>query len=187
MIKLYDNENEIWKDIPEYEGIYEASNMGRIRTKEGKTTKTDRHGTRYWKSRILKTRGTNYLTGHRVSLWKDGKPKDWLIARLVALTFLGVPKTKLTVNHKDGNRFNNNINNLEWLTLADNIRHGFDSGLYPQIKITLLNQKNNQMYSFQSLSKASSFLDRNHGYLCKTIKLKRIITNKEGIEFKIIS
>ena len=100
---------EIWKDIPDYEGIYQASTLGNIRTVEGKTTFSVRHGERHWKSRILKGRGDNYKTGRRVSLWKDKKCKDWLVARLVAITFLGKPETNLTVNHKDGNRLNNKI------------------------------------------------------------------------------
>ena len=90
---------ELWKDIPGYEGIYEASTNGRIRTKKSKTTYTEKHGVRTWKSRILKGRGNNKQTGARVSLWKDGKYKDHLVARLIAYTFLGIPDKKLTVNH----------------------------------------------------------------------------------------
>ena len=56
---------ETWKDIKGYEGIYQASSFGRIRTVEGKTTYTERHGVRHWKSRILKGRGNNPVTGAR--------------------------------------------------------------------------------------------------------------------------
>ena len=89
-----DYKNEVWKDIPDYEGLYEASSFGRIRTKEGKTTFTQKRGIRHWKSRIMKGRGNNYSTGSRVGLWKNGKVKDWLVARLVAITFLGKPTTE---------------------------------------------------------------------------------------------
>ena len=69
--------------------------------------------------------------GYRVDLWKDGKPKTFLVARLVATTFLeDLIDTDMTVNHKDGNRLNNNIENLEWLSRADNIRYGFQNGQY---------------------------------------------------------
>ena len=51
-----------------------------------------------------------------MSLWKDGKEKDWLVARLVAMTWIDGYREGLTVNHKDRNRFNNNVDNLEWLS-----------------------------------------------------------------------
>lgn len=163
---------EIWKDIPDYEGIYEASTYGRIRTKEGKTTFTKKHGARVWKSRILKGRGNNYQTGKRVALWKNGKMKDMLVARLVAYTFLGIPKEKMTVNHKNGNRLDNRIENLEWLTLADNIRHGFENDLYPQYKITL-KSKDGSLHKFRSHSQASYWLGRSVGYIHEIIKYNR--------------
>lgn len=171
--------DEIWKDIPNYEGIYEASTCGRIRTKTGKTTLTQRHGVRCWKSRVLKPKGMEPHTGYRVSLWKNGKPQDWLVARLVAMTFLGIPKTGLTVNHKDLNRLNNNIENLEWLSLGDNIRHGFENGAYPQVKIKLIDPKGIEIF-FRSLSQASKFLDRNDGYVSGQIKCNREIRNAVG-------
>ncbi len=176
---------EIWKGIPGYKDIYEASSLGRIRTKEGKITFTERHGVRHWKSRILKYRGENNVMGNRVSLWLNGKSKDWLVHRLVAFAFLGVPRNKLTVNHKNGNRLDNRIENLEWLSLADNIRHGFDTGLYPQIKTTLISE-DGKHYSFRSLSQASKFLNRSHGYLSNGIKKNRIIRDVEGNKYKAL-
>ena len=159
---------EIWKDIPGYEGIYQASNYGEIRTVEGKTTFSKLHGKRVWKSRVLKGRGDNPITGRRVNLWKDGTPKGYLVARLVATTFLGAPPKGFTVNHKDGNRLNNNIDNLEWLSLADNIRHGFATGLYPQTSVTLVSSDSTLM--FRSFAQASKFLGRNKGYISNCVK-----------------
>jgi hypothetical protein len=154
---------EVWKDIPGYEGLYQASNLGNIRTSEGKITGNKRYTTRRWKSRILKGRGDNPKTGKRVSLWKDGKVKDWLVARLVALTFLGTPPDKFTVNHKDGNRMNNNLDNLEWVSLADNIRHGFETGLYhTQKPVTLV--KDGIWLTFRSMAKCDEFLGKHAGY-----------------------
>lgn len=166
---------EIWKDIPNYEGIYQASSEGEIRSVEGKTTYSKLRGERRWKSRILKGRGNNLVTGKRVNLWKDGKCKEWLVARLVAITFLGNPPEGYTVNHKDGNRLNNCIENLEWLSRADNIRHGFNTGLYKNIQnaITLCDDKNT--YNFNSHSEASRFLGRSNGYVNNALKHKRQI------------
>ena len=177
---------EIWKDIPNYEGIYQASNLGNIRTVEGKTTYSVRHGKRHWKSRILKGRGNHYKTGRKVSLWKDNKCKDWLVARLVAITFLGEPKEKLTVNHIDGNRMNNRIDNLEWLSVGDNLRHGFENGLFPQNEITLI--KNGiEIEKFRSMSQCSKFLGKSHGYVSGCYKKgEQYLSSKDGNEYEYL-
>lgn len=171
---------ENWKDIPGYEGIYQASTFGNIRTVEGKTTSNKRYPVRRWKSRVLKGRGDNPKTGKRVNLWKDGKPKDWLVARLVAITFLGNPPEGFTVNHKDGNRLNNNLDNLEWLSLADNIKHGFANGLYPTkaVKLTCVNKP--EVFVFASMSDCDRFFKRHKGYTSAAIINNRWIYDAEG-------
>lgn len=178
-------DEEKWKDIPGYEGIYQASTFGRIRTAEGKVTYTEKHGVRHWKSRILKTRGKQE-SGYRASLWKDGKPKDWLTARLIATTFLGIPDLEMTVNHKDGNRFNNNIENLEWLSLADNIRHGFDTGLYSkqEHKIKLISTSKKE-YKFKSKAEACRFLGRTHSYINDCLKRNTKVKDDKGNVYRI--
>lgn len=178
---------EFWKDIPGYEGIYQASSAGRIRTAEGKTTFTKRHGTRHWKSRILKGRGDDPRTGKRVNLWKNGKPKDFLVARLVASAFLGEPKEGLTVNHKDGNRLNNEIENLEWLSLADNIRHGFENGLYHnQISIKITRAVDGRQFSFRSMAELDRFLKRAAGYTSNKIKKScYTLTDQNGFFYTV--
>lgn len=173
---------EIWKDIPEYEGLYQASNLGRIRTHKDKTTYTERHGVRKWKTRIMKGRGNNKVTGSRVGLWKDGKVKDFLVARLVALTFLGKPITdKNTVNHINGNRLDNRVDNLEWLSLADNIRHAFDTGLMPCKKIKVFNDK--EEHVFISKTRAGIYFGFNHGYISSLIKRGKNSFNKNGVKY----
>lgn len=161
---------EIWKDIPDYEGIYQASNLGRIRTAPDKTTYTELRGIRHWEMRIMKGRGNNKHTGARVGLWKNGKCKDWLVARLVAITFLGQPSAdKNTVNHINGNRLDNRLENLEWLSLADNIRHAFDTNLNSQnIIITLV--RGDEERTFRSFCMASKFLGKSNGYVSFTLK-----------------
>lgn len=166
---MENQELEVWKDIPGFEGIYQASSFGRIRTCNGKTTFTKFHGIRKWKQRILRYKGENQQTGYRVTLWKNGKSKDYLVARLVALTFLGI--SDLTVNHIDGNRFNNKIENLEWCSLSENIRKGFETGLYKnQKKVLLINKKTGEKIVFRSLSQGDIFLKKNHSYLSDKIK-----------------
>ena len=123
---------EIWKDIPNYSG-YQVSNLGRVRT-YNKTTYTEKHGIRHWKNRILKQKlqqRENKRKDYRVELWNEGKHKTFLVARLVAFTFLNkdINNSKLTINHIDGNSANNNIDNLEIVTLKENIQHAFNNNL----------------------------------------------------------
>lgn len=174
-------EDEIWKDIPDYEGIYQASNKGRIRTAPNKTTFTKLHGERHWTVKILKGRGNNKTTGARVALWRNGSRKDWLVARLVAMTFLGSPKNSDTVNHINGNRLDNRIENLEWLSLADNIRHAFDTGLMPYKKIKLYNKDCELV--FRSLSMASKYIGRGSSYISACLKSNSKIKDKQGNEY----
>lgn len=180
---------EVWKDIPNYEGLYQASSMGRIRTCENKVTSNARYPKRVWKSRVMKGRGDRYATGKRVSLWKDGKPKDYLVARLVATTFLGEPPKNYTVNHKDGNRLNNSIENLEWLSLEDNVRHAFATGLMHRVQkdIVLRDDTSGEVFEFASYAACSRFLGRNHGYVSGKVKKKQnIVTADTGKDFRVL-
>ena len=184
-------ENEIWKDIQGYEGLYQVSNLGRIRSVDGKVTYTERHGKRTWKGRILKGcyGECSYVKGYSVTLYKDGKPKDFLVHRLVLQTFNPTNDLNLTVNHIDGNRLNNNLNNLEWLTLEDNIRHAFENNLMPSVKNTkLLRLKDNKQFEFYSMSKASQFLGRGKGYISScTKKGCNEFTDVEGNKYILLS
>lgn len=165
---------EIWKDIPDYPG-YQVSNLGRVRT-HNKTSYTERHGIRHWEDRILKFKCKDdkkaYRTGHRVSLWKDGKCKTLLVARLVAFTFYeeDINNHNLTVDHIDCNRLNNKLDNLELVSLQENIRREFKNNLVPQKNVFLINKETNEKLKFNSLSKASAYIKRNKGYISNKIK-----------------
>lgn len=176
---------EVWKDIPGYEGIYQASTFGNIRTVDGKITSNKRYATRRWKSRILKGRGDNYNTGKRVNLWKNGKSKDCLVARIVATTFLGFPPEGFTVNHIDGNRLNNHIDNLEWLSLADNIRHGFATGLYPTKQVAL--QRDGTLFEFISMTKCDIFLGKHRGYTSNRLKSHNTLVDSDGNLYQVLN
>lgn len=122
---------EIWKDIKGYEGIYKVSNFGRIKSLY---IVSNLYKKKFYKERILKPKKgkDNCL---RIELWKNKKHKTILVHRLVATTFLeNLIDTNMTVNHKDGNRLNNKVDNLEWLSRGDNIRYGFEHGQYPQAR-----------------------------------------------------
>lgn len=181
----YSLPQEEWRDIPKYEGIYQASSFGRIRSVDGKVTFSTRAGERHWQGKIIKPKGSLAKTGYRVTLWKDKSPKDWLVARLVCMSFYG--ESLLTVNHIDGNRFNNSIDNLEWLSLADNIRHAFNTGLMPTNKeIDLINVETNERTHYRSLSKASEAIGRNNGYISLCLLKNKEITSSCGNVYKYV-
>lgn len=168
---------EIWRDIPKYEGNYQASNLGNIRTHENKTTYTSKHGVRKWKQRELKQKVSKDKC-HRVSLWTKGKEQTWLVHRLVALAFLEKPEGKDCINHKDGDRCNNHIDNLEWCDYKENSNHAFDTGLAKtNFEVVLMNNATKKMTHFRSLAKASEYLGYRKTYLSAALK-----NNKNGIK-----
>lgn len=98
--------------IPGYENLYEVSSLGRI--------------SNYRK--IMKTYSIN--SGYQcVKLYKDGKKKAALVHRLIATSFIPNPDNKPMVNHIDGNKLNNHVDNLEWVTCQENLKHARDTGL----------------------------------------------------------
>lgn len=133
-------ENEIWKDIPEYEGYYQASNLGRIRSvdrisimKDGRSRK--RQGC------IIKSELNN--SGYKlVHLYIDGKRSAVLVHRMIALTFIENKDNKAYVNHVDCNKQNNELYNLEWCTGFENMKHAVDNGLFVAYKRTTEQRKN---------------------------------------------
>ncbi len=106
--------NEIWKPIPGYKDIYEVSNLGRIKS----------YARRY--CRILRA-SLNTKGYPQVCLWRDGGKSIFRVHRLVLLTFLG--ENNLECNHKDGIKTNNRLDNLEYCTPQENIKHKVINGL----------------------------------------------------------
>jgi len=164
--------SEQWKAIPGFEGIYEASNLGRIRTAFGKTTYTKYHGVRRWKQRIIRIKWQARSTGKRdarVCLWKDGQENTFLVSRLVAMTWCPGYSNELTVNHIDGNPENNHAENLEWIPLVENVRDGFARGVYP-VKPCALVDSSGKRHEFTSYAEASRWLRKNDGYISGVLK-----------------
>lgn len=107
---------EQWKDIKWFEWLYQVSNLGNVRSF---------HNNRFWikdKSTILKPIIKKYCN---IWLYNKNKIKYCLIHRLVAQAFIPNPKNKAQVNHKDWNKHNNCLYNLEWVTASENIIHSY--------------------------------------------------------------
>jgi len=108
---------EIWKDVKGYEGLYQVSNIGRVKRLRFTNRYTDREQERI---KVLKLCKKGYL---RVALFKNGKGKHVEVQRLVAIAFIPNPDNKPEVNHIDGNKKNNKVENLEWVTISENAIH----------------------------------------------------------------
>ena len=117
---------EIWKDIKDYEGLYQVSNLGNVRSVE-KYIGVNNKFKRKIKQKILKP-SVVYNGYLRICLAKNGKHKMFRIHRLVAQTFLSNKNNYEDVNHKDGNKQNNCVNNLEWCSRKQNIIHSWKNG-----------------------------------------------------------
>ncbi|MER2039991.1 MAG: HNH endonuclease [Solibacillus sp.] len=178
------NNKVIWKDVASYEKIYEVSNTGLVRTHSEKTTYSKRHGIRKWKQRVLKNKNSSGRDC-RVTLWKDGKSKDFLVHRIVAEAFLTKTEGKEYINHIDGNPKNNHVSNLEWCDHFENNNHAFDNDLIKTgKKVILLNTETLEVHKFRSLSKASEFLGRDFRFLSKKIKEGESIVNGYEVYLK---
>lgn len=157
---------EIWKDVVGYEGIYEVSDIGQVRTRLGKITSNSRFEKRVWNQRILKLK-IDKLGYKRVSLYKNGICKDFLVHRLVANAFIEKPNGYNVINHKDGRSNNNHVSNLEWCDSYMNNNHAFDNNLIKTgTKIIIENLETGEMKKFRSMVKASLYLEKNKDYVC---------------------
>ena len=166
---------EIFMPIKGYEDTYAVSNLGRVRN-----IKT---------GRILKP--TRLTTGYmKVDLYKDGKKKMYYVHRLVLSTFKANPDNKTEVNHRDENKENNALNNLEWATPKENANHGTrnarivtthkTNGFYDKISKPIYCITNNTIY--KSAHEAARQLNLHQGSINRCLKGKFKQTG--GYQFK---
>lgn len=171
--------NEIWKDIPNYEGLYQASNLGRIKSltrivnRRGNTTRTVQE-------RILITisDGKGYKL---VNLNKLNVTKMHAVHRLVLFTFVENIKNKPQVNHINGIKNDNRLINLEWVTVSENGLHAYKNGLQISAKGEKVNNsklKNEQVLEIRKIGKNIPIKELSNLYNVSISTISMIINNK---------
>lgn len=187
---------ETWCDVFGYEGLYQVSNLGRVKALEKRIDSGKCHRT--WKEHFLAF-AIDRKGYFRVSLSKNGCSKTYKVHRLVAEAFIPNPNLLPQVNHIDGNKENNVVDNLEWCSQSENMLHAYAHGLNqnngennPAAKLTvkdvqwIRNNYKNRHSEFGAVPMAEKF-----GVHRKTIL--RIVNGKqwkggdEDVKRKIIS
>lgn len=147
---------EIWKDIPGYEGLYQASNLGRIKSLERKVN-TGNNGYRIEKEKIKKPvlQKSGY---HHIALYKKCKRKEFGVHRLIMMTFCPNEDKQLQIDHIDMNKTNNKLDNLEFVTMEENIARMYaKKPPRTTIKKTLSSRKNAKIATEKSKKKVGQY------------------------------
>lgn len=138
---------EKWKSVKGFEGIYEVSSTGRIKTLNYRKSGAER-------IRKIKKPGQNGY--FKLILCKNNKRYHFSVHRLVAIAFVDNPSNKPVVNHIDGNKLNNNYKNLEWVTKKENDEHAIKTGLRDNVaeKHGMSKLRNIQVLAIRNLIKS---------------------------------
>jgi len=154
--------SEEWKPVRGYEGLYEVSNIGRVRSIERIVRRGNGNlpiGERILKQTPLKTTTRHPSKRMTVEVWKDGKRKRTTAARLVCIAFVENPDNKPHVNHIDGDSTNDHADNLEWVTAKENNVHARANNLISsenlKKRVRGAHYKTGEVIEFDSLTNAA--------------------------------
>jgi hypothetical protein len=165
---------EIWKNVVGYEDCYEVSNLGNVRSIKRMVERTSPAGGKSfytYNSKMLKTCITKkgYL---RLGLHLNDVKNNHQIHRLVASAFIDNPENKEQVNHKNGIKSDNRVENLEWVTNSENLKHSMETGLYyrpnnsGRKKKKVIDEQTGEIYdSINDLIRRLGYRGNLHGWL----------------------
>ena len=162
----------MWKDIKEYEGIYQINNIGDVR----RISYYDKGNTAKHKLPFLLKQRYDKDGYKRITLQNRCVAKNKFVHRLVAEAFIPNPENKPQVNHIDGNKSNNNVENLEWVTQSENRLHCLKY-LNPQLKnnknskkVIQYSEDNKILNEFPSAKEASRVLHISQGHISEVCR-----------------
>lgn len=159
---------EVWKDVPGYEGAYQVSNTGKVRSLNWRNTGGVRN-------LYLKPHNRGYL---QVELAKKGVRRGYVVHRLVAAAFIENPLNLPNVNHKDENKKNNSAENLEWCSQSYNTKYSADK--HPERKLNGMAKNTGCRYKQVTSARPVQQISRN-GEVIKTWDCPRTIYHETGM------
>jgi hypothetical protein len=181
---------EKWKPIRGFHGWYEVSNLGRVRSPEGRVTSSKQSQRRVWRERILKQKARIRPGGYErydlyVSLRRNGKSQNYLVSRFVAKAFCPGYRKGLTANHIDGDSTNNRADNLEWATYEENVHHYINGGFVKGYRGCSLTFPDGTVKHYISLAHASRDIGRCRSYIVNKLLRNKPIYTIDGREVKV--
>lgn len=162
LFKFDGSNNEVWKDVKGFEGLYEVSNQGRVRSIIRQVSDGSVRP-----SKVLTNRGTDYQS---VDLWTNNVGHNKLVHRLVAEAFIPNPDSLPEVNHKDNNPKNNRVENLEWVSSSQNSKHRIATKQNYKYRKSVKCLESGEI--FPSISKASAFVSASTQQVIDSINSK---------------
>lgn len=167
---------EIWKDITGFEGHYQVSNLGRVKSLEWIYYSGQGHYAKKVQPEKILSQKISKKTGYCIVLLYGEKRHYCSVHRLVAEAFLPKLEGKTIINHKDGNKQNNKVENLEWVTYSENTIHALRHGLRtitPVIEYDLLSTETRY---WDSVKEAADFYNVTRGviYNCLNGRIKTV-------------
>jgi hypothetical protein len=158
-----ENTSEIWKPIKDYEGLYEVSNMGRVRSLNHYVI-DKQNAKRFFKGKVLRIYQNEY--GYCfVRLVNNSGVKNIRVHRLVAEAFIPNPDNLPEVNHKSEIKTQNNVENLEWCDHKYNMAYSHNSGKIPKKIVVAKNNKTNESRCFLTVKNAANYFQCSNSYM----------------------